>query len=368
MEGAEPSSPSLTDFLPSVTLSMRIADEYKCCSPYGWCGKTPAHCACDTCVDYGVKIAPPQLWRDDLRCGAEFPLPNGLPAQCDPFNADESKCCSPYGWCGKTPAHCACDTCVDYGVKIAPPQLWRDDGRCGAEFPLPNGLPAQCDPFNADEYKCCSPYGWCGKTPAHCACDTCVDYGVKIAPPQLWRDDGRCGAEFPLPNGLPAQCDPFNADESKCCSPYGWCGKTPAHCACDTCVDYGVKIAPPQLWRDDGRCGAEFPLPNGLPAQCDPFNADESKCCSPYGWCGKTPAHCACDTCVDYGVKIAPPQLWRDDGRCGAEFPLPNGLPAQCDPFNADEYKCCSPYGWCGKTPAHCACDKCVDYAINYGN
>ena len=83
---------------------------------------------------------------------------------------------------------------------------------------------------------------------------------------------------------------------------------------------------------------------------------------------GKTPAHCACDTCVDYGVKIAPPQLWRDDGRCGAEFPPPNGLPAQCDPFNADEYKCCSPYGWCGKTPAHCACDKCVDYAINYGN
>ena len=75
------------------------------------------------------------------------------------------------------------------------------------------------------------------------------------------------------------------------------------------------------------------------------------------------------------------PAAWRDDGRCGLKFPLPNGQPTQCDPnanFNEGELKsietflvclpvgpCCSTGGWCGSSIYHCCSwhrKKCVDY------
>lgn len=52
---------------------------------------------------------------------------------------------------------------------------------------------------------------------------------------------------------------------------------------------------------------------------------------------------------------------WRLDGRCGPGFPLGrHGEPAQCDP--GGERPCCSDYGYCGSTPAHCRCLGCQDY------
>eukprot|EP00058_Branchiostoma_floridae_P006882 XP_002592370.1 hypothetical protein BRAFLDRAFT_106230 [Branchiostoma floridae] len=51
---------------------------------------------------------------------------------------------------------------------------------------------------------------------------------------------------------------------------------------------------------------------------------------------------------------------WRDDLRCGARYPAPNGQSAICNPDG--KYPCCAPSGWCGKTTAHCSCSRCVDY------
>jgi len=58
----------------------------------------------------------------------------------------------------------------------------------------------------------------------------------------------------------------------------------------------------------------------------------------------------------------APENLWRADGRCGARFPLSDGTPAQCNPDHPDGHTCCSPYGWCGSSPAHCTCASCINY------
>ena len=52
--------------------------------------------------------------------------------------------------------------------------------------------------------------------------------------------------------------------------------------------------------------------------------------------------------------------LYRADGRCGSSFPLPNGSPSQCNPES--DFPCCSEYGYCGETPGHCQCEKCIDY------
>merc|ERR1711937_529405 len=109
-------------------------------------------------------------WRADLRCGSDYPDDNGNPAECNPFDADGFTCCSPWGWCGLTADHCDCDDCFDYAV------TWREDLRCGSDFPDSKGNPAECNPFDADGFTCCSPWGWCGSTADHCDCDDCVRY------------------------------------------------------------------------------------------------------------------------------------------------------------------------------------------------
>ena len=43
------------------------------------------------------------------------------------------------------------------------------------------------------------------------------------------------------------------------------------------------------------------------------------------------------------------------------------GSPAQCNPNHQNVYglqPCCSPTGWCGKTPGHCTCSGCIDYRL----
>ena len=53
-------------------------------------------------------------------------------------------------------------------------------------------------------------------------------------------------------------------------------------------------------WRYDGRCGVNYPLPDGSPAECDPEG--DSPCCSEkLESCGSTNQHCACgEGCYDY--------------------------------------------------------------------
>ncbi|KAF4706915.1 hypothetical protein FOZ62_028940 [Perkinsus olseni] len=54
-------------------------------------------------------------------------------------------------------------------------------------------------------------------------------------------------------------------------------------------------------------------------------------------------------------------KLYRDDGRCGSQYPLPDGRPAQCNPW---EFPCCATSGWCGETEFHCDCPGCRNYAV----
>ena len=92
-------------------------------------------------------------------------------------------------------------------------------------------------------------------------------------------------------------------------------------------------VSPPSRdWRSDGRCGTRYVLNDGRAGQCDP-NArgkGEGPCCSRFGHCGDTAAHCDCAGCTDFRRTEA--MQWREDGRCGVFFPMPAGGPARCDP------------------------------------
>ena len=180
--------------------------------------------------------------------------------------------------------------------------MWRNDGKCGWRFPLPNGTAAQCDPDG--ENPCCSNQllGECGNRTKHCSCEYCTDYKFakwwrESGGTQMWRNDGMCGSGYPLPNGTAAQCDPDG--KFPCCDNREWgkCSGIREDCICQDCTDYR-KIK----WRVDGRCGSDYPLPDGSPAEC---NTDRGKpCCNQDGICSGLPADCFCKDCTDYRLTI----------------------------------------------------------------
>ena len=137
-----------------------------------------------------------------------------------------------------------------------------------------------------------------------------------------WRADGRCGTRYVLAGGRAGQCDPTARGPGRgpCCSKFGHCGDTAAHCKCAGCTDFrrtGV-----MQWREDGRCGRFFPMPASGPAKCDPEatarNGRYGPCCSSSGWCGESAAHCRCNGCQDFRL----PQL---DGNDDSEATTPKG-------------------------------------------
>ena len=343
-----------------------------CCNDlYGECGNTSEHCSCVGCRDYKfekewMELGGKQLWRNDGKCGESYPLPDGAAAECNPVGANP--CCSESGDCGNTTEHCSCIGCRDYKFekewwKLAGKQLWRNDGKCGPDYPLPNGEAAECNPDG--ENPCCSAshYWWeedCGNTAEQCSCIGCRDYKFEkewweLGGKQLWRNDGKCGKYYPLPNGEAAECDPMG--ENPCCNYWDWngeCGNTTEHCSCYGCIRFVVV----NNWRTDKKCGSAYPLSDGRAAECDPDG--ENPCCNDRtdGECGNTTQHCSCFNCVDFRSA----NKWRNDGKCGNKHLLPNGAAAECDPDG--ENPCCNDRtdGKCGNTTQHCSCFNCVDF------
>ena len=325
--------------------------EYPCCSNYGYCGASVMHCACAKCVNYG-KPTSSNLWRSDLKCGWRYPLSTNKVTQCNPKSG--TPCCSASGICGATTDHCSCLDCVDYRKESLIYQRWRTDKLCGDNYPLRNGRPTECDPDS--RYPCCSNHGFCGASKAHCLCNQCVDYrrnNIYIKPVAKIH---RCGQNYRFYNGKNIACDPDS--DSPCCSNTGICGATISHCLCEGCIDSRdwFKVYP--KWRDDKRCGRNYPLPFGKITECDPRS--DQPCCSSYGFCGSSKLHCLCKKCIDYRIFAIKYSKWRNDDRCGDNYPLPNKQPTQCDPDS--NIPCCSNNGFCGRTKDHCLCDSCIDY------
>ncbi|KAM3087039.1 hypothetical protein ACMFMG_001149 [Clarireedia jacksonii] len=189
------------------------------------------------------------------------------------------------------------------------------DGTCG-----PANGNTVCDP-NSKVYtgSCCSQYGWCGGDDAHCGagcisgpCTTPAGSTGGVAP----RADGRCGSAF---GG--ATCDaagPYGG----CCSSYGYCGSTQDHClvanGCQSgCTDgtstttASPATSTPATSTSSSQEPKISPATSTLPAAAAssaPVTTDGScgvangntvcgnwvngNCCSMYGFCGNSSAHC----------------------------------------------------------------------------
>ncbi|ODQ56615.1 hypothetical protein SAICODRAFT_22959 [Saitoella complicata NRRL Y-17804] len=363
-----------------------------CCSEYGWCGDGDAYCAvsngCHT--GFGTCTMVPTT---DGTCGPEVTC-QGWP---------QGECCSEYGWCGDTDAHClvanGCQSgCADgssptstttmnmppaTSTAAAPASTMKatTDGTCGPDVSC-EGWP---------QGTCCSEYGWCGNTDAHClvsnGCQNgCTDGSLTTisststapATTMAVTTDGTCGPDVSC-EGWP---------EGTCCSQYGYCGNTDAHClvsnGCQNgCISPSFTSTSPTTsassisgstalpsgytYTTDGSCGGTV--------MCGDW--PQGGCCSQYGYCGDTDLHCLTSNgcqlnCTDSttsgptssstatggegtisgpqgsGESASPDASVTTDGTCGAMYNY-----TVCGDW-AGPGSCCSMYGFCGDTSAHC--------------
>jgi len=225
------------------------------------------------------------------------------------------QCCSKYGYCGTTDAHCGAGCQVEFGYcqttnktsnsntssssKPSTNVKTSTSGRCGKDF-------GSC-PNN----KCCSKYGYCGTTDSHCGAGCQSEFGIcqngtnktpsssKPTPSTKTTTkvstNGRCGEDFgTCPN-------------NKCCSKYGYCGTSDAHCGTGCQSEFGrcngkttttkksttvikkTTTITSKKTSTSGRCGSS----DGV--------CPNNKCCSKYGYCGTSDDHCGTGCQSEFG-------------------------------------------------------------------
>ncbi|KAI8289406.1 chitin recognition protein [Colletotrichum sp. SAR11_57] len=264
-----------------------------------------------------------------------------------------------------------------------------DNGECGSN----NGRTC----IGYSQGSCCSQYNYCGSTDAHCGTGCQSVFGtcgssVNATSPSgtasaaagsssRASSAGTASASAPLASStFPATSDgTCGAAAGKscvgysggtCCSQYNYCGNTDAHCgtgcqslfgSCQSSASGASSAASSAAGQASGTRTASAsastntnPSSDGSCGGTKGFNClgtNFGDCCSPYGYCGNTTAHCdtGCQsgfgkcsgTGSDVNVSL--------DGKCGTTG-TSGSETCQGSTFG----NCCSAYGYCGSTDLHC--------------
>ncbi|KAI8168633.1 hypothetical protein K4K54_000550 [Colletotrichum sp. SAR 10_86] len=184
------------------------------------------------------------------------------------------------------------------------------DGTCGA------AAGKSCVGYSGGT--CCSQYNYCGNTDAHCgtgcqslfgSCQSSASGGSSAASSAAGQATGTRTASAsastntnPSSDGSCGGTKGFNClgtNFGDCCSPYGYCGNTTAHCdtGCQsgfgkcsgTGSDVNVSL--------DGKCGT-----TGTSGSETCQGSTFGNCCSAYGYCGSTDLHCGTGCQSSFGT------------------------------------------------------------------
>ncbi|TVY32668.1 Aldehyde oxidase [Lachnellula subtilissima] len=201
-----------------------------------------------------------------------------------------------------------------------------------------NHVPLTCDRKSSQIYHGCLRGQVC-MDDGSCMASKTIDYPISFRPvidnmprdAPVYSTDGYCG-----PNFNNTICDPHSkAYSGGCCSQYGFCGNTDSHCG-DGCVS-GCKPRP------DGQCGVKF---GG--STCDPKDGVATTLVISDPQPTSTPAEPIIGPVSTTTVPGATATgVVTTDGSCGT-----SNNNTVCG--NWPNGNCCSMYGFCGSTSAHC--------------
>jgi len=188
------------------------------------------------------------------------------------------------------------------------------NGKCGEEDgKCPDG-------------KCCSKYGYCGTSDKHCDAGCQSEFGkcnsktttiIKTKTTATTRTTTKSS----LPTSTNGRCGKSDGrcPSGKCCSKYGYCGKSDDHCGKGCQSEFGeckntsstkTKTTTKTTTKTKAttkkttkKTTTKSSLPTSTNDKCGKTDGicPSGKCCSKYGWCGTTDAHCGTGCQREYG-------------------------------------------------------------------
>ncbi|KAK9463832.1 glyoxal oxidase N-terminus-domain-containing protein [Lipomyces oligophaga] len=329
-------------------------DWYKgnCCSAYGYCGNTTDHCGtgCQSgdCTDEDDDTTTTSSnVTVDGTCGSEY----GGTVCGDWYLGN---CCSAYGYCGNTTDHCGtgCQSgdCTDGSDTTTTSSNVTVDGTCGSDY----GGTVCGDWYQGN---CCSVHGYCGNGTDYCGtgCQSgdCIDDDDSGSDSNV-TVDGTCGSDY----GGTVCGDWYLGN---CCSSYGYCGNTSDHCGtgCQSgdCYDsISSSAVASTITSSSSSSSSSSSTISSSSAISSTTNATSTiPSQEPVISLPSTVSTSSASATATYDITT--------DGTCGTQ----NGGTI-CGDWAAGS--CCSQYGYCGNTTAHCGtgcqsgdCDETVEAA-----
>lgn len=143
---------------------------------------------------------------------------------------------------------------------------------------------------------CCSEHGFCGTSQAYCAAGCQPEFGVcgvmvSAAPQSATTTAAPQPTGGVSPDGTCGGAPGYTCIPGSCCSEFGFCGSSNAHCGTGCQSLFGVcgiasetsgaVPAPTGGVSPDGSCGGD-----------QAYTCVEGACCSEFGFCGSSTAHC----------------------------------------------------------------------------
>jgi len=260
--------PGTNSEIPISTVKGRCGKDYgkcsnssQCCSKYGYCGTSSDHCDAGCQSDYGFCNGTPTTNNQSTtskratstvkdRCGTVYG------GAC----ANASLCCSKYGYCGSSDAHCGTGCQSEFGVCFNSSNTSNTStkrntttkkstttkkttttkrststvkDRCGASY---GGACANAN-------LCCSKYGYCGSSEAHCGSGCQSEFGIcynNTPTTTTTKKTSTTRATSTVKDRCGASYGGACANASLCCSKYGYCGNTEAYCGKGCQSEFGV--------------------------------------------------------------------------------------------------------------------------------
>lgn len=249
------------------------------------------------------------------------------------------------------------------------------NGTCGNLYTC-NGYPS------LSGYSCCSQYGQCGDSAAHCGTGCKASHGYCSPKPSTTSTSAKPtatpnpGGLITSPNGTCGNLYTCNGYPSlsghSCCSQYGQCGDSAAHCGTGCKSSHSspgfCNSAKPSTTSTSAKPSATSTLKTSPDGSCGNLYTCSGypsllgySCCNKYGRCGDSAADCIgckashsspgfCNSTTPKPV-VAPPAkpglVQSPNGSCGNLY--------TCTGYASTlGYSCCSQYGYCGDSTAHC--------------
>ncbi|KXH68431.1 lectin [Colletotrichum salicis] len=251
------------------------------------------------------------------------------------YTCPGSQCCSQYSWCGTTDAHCGTGCQSKFGKcttgssnsgggSTSTNGKVSSDGTCGGTV----GYTCKGSSFGT----CCSQWGYCGNTDAHCLnscqskfgdCSSVTNGGKTVS------QDGTCGGT----GGNTCRGSNFG----DCCSQWGYCGSSTDHCSTGCQSSFGTCSSSSSGGGAAASSSAAQPASTGVKTSPDNtcggsngYTCPSGSCCSKNGYCNTGSDFCGfgcqssfspgtCSTCPGSacgGTVTSNPTCSANDGHC----------------------------------------------------